>query len=88
MTAKIEQLAKATRRLPKIEESLRVAREKLDEANGVVEGMEAELHELGDAAKLEADRAEIQEKLKTNKEKLIQFKVKSSILLCTWSTTS
>ena len=83
MTAKIEQMAKATRRLPKIEESLRVAREKLDEANGVVEGMEAELHELGDAAKLEADRAEIQEKLKTNKEKLIQFKVKSSILLCT-----
>ncbi len=81
MKAKIEEVAKATRRLPKIEDSLRKAQEQFEESSNIVAQLESELNDLGDIDHLDKEKKNIQEKMRANKEKLSAIRVRCHLPL-------
>ncbi|KAG6377141.1 P-loop containing nucleoside triphosphate hydrolase protein [Boletus reticuloceps] len=74
MEAKFEELAKAERRLPRIEAELQTAESQFQLASQEVERYEKEHSELGNIDHLNAQRTELQEKLRVNKNKLRDFR--------------
>ncbi|KAG8214643.1 P-loop containing nucleoside triphosphate hydrolase protein [Butyriboletus roseoflavus] len=74
MEVKFEELAKAERRLPRIEAELQTAESQFRLASQEVERYEREHSELGNIDHLNAQRDELQEKMRVNKNKLSDFK--------------
>ncbi|KII86908.1 hypothetical protein PLICRDRAFT_164325 [Plicaturopsis crispa FD-325 SS-3] len=74
MEKKIEEVAKAERRLPKIRESLEQAEAEFQAASEAVERFEQEHHDLGDVEDLIAAKRDVQEKMRGNKNKINEFR--------------
>ncbi|KAF8551706.1 P-loop containing nucleoside triphosphate hydrolase protein [Imleria badia] len=74
MEAKFEDLAKAERRLPRIEAEVQTAESQFRLASQEVERYEKEHSELGNIDHLNAQRNELQEKMRVNKNKLSDFR--------------
>ncbi|KAN0087613.1 hypothetical protein V8E55_006234 [Tylopilus felleus] len=74
MEAKFEDLAKAERRLPRIQTELQTAESQFLLASQEVERHEKEHSQLGNIDHLNAQRNELQEKMRVNKNKLSDFR--------------
>ncbi|KAF8895600.1 hypothetical protein BD779DRAFT_1434318 [Infundibulicybe gibba] len=85
MTEKIEEAAKITRRLPKLEENVKIAKVCIYHSALIVRQflLEAELQGLGDIQDLNVEKVDLQGKIRANKGKLGELIVS---LLLFWST--
>ncbi|TFK33017.1 P-loop containing nucleoside triphosphate hydrolase protein [Crucibulum laeve] len=73
MEKKFEEVARATRRLPKIEENLAKVTAEVETASEEVTRLEAEFRGLGDINDLVAQRENLQTKMRANKTKLSEY---------------
>ncbi|KAH8117573.1 P-loop containing nucleoside triphosphate hydrolase protein [Phellopilus nigrolimitatus] len=73
MKAKIEETAKTSRKIPKIQESLDGANATFDTANQNIQNLENELADLGDIDNLDNQKTELNGKLKANKQTIHGF---------------
>ncbi|KAL4080728.1 P-loop containing nucleoside triphosphate hydrolase protein [Scleroderma citrinum] len=74
MEAKFEDVAKAQRRLPKIEAGLNAAEARFKEATDEIERLEKEIAELGNIDHLNQSAKQLQDKMRANKATLGQFR--------------
>ncbi|KAG1745864.1 P-loop containing nucleoside triphosphate hydrolase protein [Suillus paluster] len=74
MEAKLGEVAKAERRLPKIEAEMKTAESQFQLASDAVEQFEKEYSELGDIDHLTRQRDDFQEKMRANRVKIGNFK--------------
>ncbi|KAI0916775.1 hypothetical protein AcW1_007861 [Taiwanofungus camphoratus] len=74
LKAKVEEVAKLSRRLPKIKDALAEAEEKFAEASLVVETQEQSLADLGEIETLQARKNKLQENIRENKNKLTKLR--------------
>ncbi|KAJ7643937.1 P-loop containing nucleoside triphosphate hydrolase protein [Roridomyces roridus] len=73
MEGKIEDVAKATRRVPRVQQSLDTAQANLEAADKVVVEEEQKLDELGDREGLNDKRKEVQDEIKKKRDTVISL---------------
>ncbi|KAI5122964.1 hypothetical protein M0805_006843 [Coniferiporia weirii] len=73
MKAKIEEVAKLSRKIPKLQENVSTANDKLEEINQTIVRLENERAELGDINHLIRRRGELADQLRANKTKIHDY---------------
>ncbi|THH10198.1 hypothetical protein EW145_g1501 [Phellinidium pouzarii] len=78
MKAKIEEVAKMSRKVPKLQDCVSASNAKLEAVNETISRLTRELEELGNIGHLTTRKAELNEQMRANKQKLHQYQMDSN----------